>query len=156
MCAVTRRELPGCLVLAVVVALGLSLGAGCGRLSEAQARGMHDALDAVTDAVDPAYGFAVAACDAREVVIVQRSGTTAAADSADVAQIRSECDRAFHAFEALRQAQAAARVAVDAAAGTDDAELLGHAVAAVQALGRAWEEVRQLVPAPAPRGGAPL
>lgn len=141
-------------IVVACVAL-LPCGCGGGGLSSAQATGMHDGLSAVTDAVDPAYGFAVAACDASEAVIVARAGTTAEQDAHDMADTRAACDRLFHAFEALRQAQLAARAAVDAAALSNDPQLLAHALTAVEAFRSAWVEVRAMVPTPAPRPEAP-
>jgi hypothetical protein len=86
---------------------------GCGGAVEARQQGMHDVLDVLTDTVDPAYGFAVAACDARADVIVDRTGTTEEQDQRDYAAVRAKCDRAFAIFERIREAQAAARAAVD-------------------------------------------
>jgi hypothetical protein len=126
----------------VVIACGIlaacaffaSCLSGCGSTLQ-----QHRALDTVAAAVDPSYALAVEACDEAEWVIVRREGTTAEADAAAIAHIRTTCNRVFGAFEALRIAHEVARSAVDGG---------GEAIkaAALARLHEAWAALRAIAP----------
>ena len=60
------------------------------------------ATAAVIVATDSAYGFVVNACDEKEKQIVARAPTTKENDAADIAHVRSICDKLFVVFEHAR------------------------------------------------------
>lgn len=126
-------------------ALSLALGAiglGCGGSAlSAQLDGVDRALTATTTVADPLYGTAVAACDGTEAVIVARPSSYEG-DKRDIAQVRAACDLAFAAFEALRRAQAGARLLVHKARSTGAKADADAAFAALEALGAAAETAR--------------
>lgn len=123
------------LLLAFCVAL-----AGC---AGSPADKAHDTLSAVTEVSDPLYGGAVRGCHALEMEVVNREGTTPAADAESLREIREACDAVFAQFERLIRLQVAARVAIDKfEAGESTREDVDAAVGAVVAL---WAEVRGLL-----------
>lgn len=96
-----------------------------------QPRGMHQGLNAVTDIVDPAYSAAISACDSAERYVIAREDTDEQ-ETHDIAAIRTECDRVFGSFEAVRLLQLAAREAVDAADHGGDIQAAVRALADLQ------------------------
>lgn len=137
-------------VMATAIVLAYSLGCGGGAAERAE--GMHAVLNTVTDVVDPLSATTVIACDAAEAVVVVRRGTTQAEDEAAMAEIRGHCDRVHAAFEAVRQAQLAARAAVDLARaeGTDEAieramKAIGAMHETVQAARGVWETQQSVI-----------
>lgn len=122
-----------CAILIACICVASCLS-GCGStLSQ------HRALDTVAAAVDPSYALAVEACDEAEWVIVRREGTTAEADAAAIAHIRTTCNRVFGAFEALRIAHEVARASVDGGGEAMKAE-------AMASLMDAWAALRAIAP----------
>lgn len=115
---------------------------GCGgSMLSAQLDGADRALTATTGVADPLYAAAVSACDGAEAVIVARPATFDR-DKHDMAQIRAACDRAFAAFESLRQAQLATRVLVAQARKTSAEPDAAAAFAALDALARAVDAAK--------------
>lgn len=130
------------LLIAAVLFILASLFSGCASTGRDQARAVHRVLNTLTDVVDPAYAGTVAACDAAEAYVNARHDTRVQ-EEADVAAIHADCDRIFAAFEAVRQAQLAARTAVQAAEeGRIEVE---EAFLAMQRLQEAWQNVRLAV-----------
>ena len=108
--------------------------AGCG----ASARdAMRVALNTIASSVDPAYSPAVVACDSREAY-VEATITTRAEYEAQIATVRADCDRAFAAFEAVREAHAAASEMFEN--GVDLATIFG----AFERLQAAWASLREV------------
>lgn len=126
--------------IAVGAALvGLAFMGVCGGCAGS---GYHDTLNAITDVADPAYGGAVAYCDALEGEAIEGADTRGEAEAA-VAEIRERCDVVFAAFQALRSSQLVAREAVeDFEAGDSTKDDLDAAVKAVQAT---WTVVQRLL-----------
>lgn len=123
---------------AIFVTSVVALAGACG----ATQRDQHIALNAITDTIQPNYQLAVDACDEAEWRVVRREGSTRAEDDADITRLRRDCDRVFGAFEAVRIAQATARVAVDEAV----ADAQGALRLAMARLSDAWEALKLLFP----------
>lgn len=118
---------------------------GCATARMNTAQGLHTAMNSVTDAVDPAYSLAVAACDSREGLIVARSGTTLSQDRDDLRSVRAQCDDVFDAFETVRQAQQVARQAANALESDSSKDAFGAAIAALTAVRDAWLTVKGMI-----------
>lgn len=131
-------------LIAFTVALAIIFLGSCGgSISESKAADMHQGLNMITDVVDPLYEAAVIGCDSTEKVIVLRTSTREE-DERDLAEVRNVCDRTFHAFEAIRQAQVVARAAVSTARAQSTQEAFAPAIEAMAALARAIENARQV------------
>jgi len=121
----------------------LVLLSGCS-LTASRATGMHEALNVVTDIVDPVYGLSVTSCDARAQTIVDRTGTTEEDDRGDFERLQVICNSIFHSFETLRHVQAAARSAVELAReGNEDAMVEARDLL-LQAT-EIWNEIKALL-----------
>jgi len=126
---------------AAAVAMSILFLMGCGSGLQSQLTGIDKALNAVTGIADPLYGAAVASCNSAERLAIAES-TTREKALADIAAIRDVCDRAFAAFEALRNAQLAARDVVTVARETNAEPDIMAALGALATVESAVKEAR--------------
>lgn len=124
---------------ATIVAVGIMAASIATVSCGASAADEHRLLNGITASVQPSYDLAVRMCDEHEGTILARPNTTAEEDRAAIMALRSTCDRAFGAFEAVRLAQGIARDAID---GGGDAAL----AAAISRLNDAWAALRAMAP----------
>jgi hypothetical protein len=98
----------------IAALLALCLLAGCGS-AQHTANGIDEALNTVTDVVDPAYELSVRTCDRveGEIIAAHRPEEVAQAREA-LRAAREACDVLVEAFEAVRDAQTLGRAAADA------------------------------------------
>lgn len=136
--ATDRRRIP-----LIPLILFAAILASCGGSAADTAKGMNAGLNALTDAVDPAYGLAVQACEARADQIIEREGSTYAQDRAEMDALQRRCDAAFARFEEIRSAQIAARAAIDS-------EQLAEAYSAFARVRELWASLSELLGARAP------
>lgn len=129
-------------VFAALLTVGLGANACTGGASKTYSDGANAVLGTVTRIVDPIYASAVTACDQAEKRIVERTGTTEEQDRTDLATVREHCDIAFDAFDAVREAQKAARLAVDLAS-SGSPETLDEAEAKLVSLAKAAEHAKR-------------
>lgn len=128
-CARLFRPLPWIAALAVV----LMPACGEGALDR-----VHDALDVIADAADPAYEAIVVACIATERLTLARTNNEADWESRK-GEIRAVCDLAVASFEAARVAQEHARDAIDSCR-EPSAPCVAAALEAVREAQRAFRE----------------
>lgn len=110
----------------------------CGGTLAAKATGAHRVLNVMADVVNPSYALAVQVCDARELLIVEREGTTLEQDREAIARIRSACDDVFKEFEHIRDVHELARVAIEEAENGEPWEDVEHSLTV---LSTAWAEL---------------
>lgn len=79
---------------------------GC---SGSQTPAVNQAVTVAIKSADAAYALSVEACDAHERWIVERSGTSAEQDEADMEKVRDACDAIFETFNDIRDNQAKLR-----------------------------------------------
>lgn len=123
-----------------IAALALaSLLHGCGS-AQSTANGIDETLNAITDVADPAYELAVRTCDRVEGEIIDRFDAEEGDQAAQAMRVvRFTCDGMIEAFEAVREAQAAARRVADQfrAGEVTETELVEASAATARAAARA-------------------
>lgn len=134
------------MLIVAMLFIAQALLSGCAP-SQAQlrAQGAHEVLNTVTDIANPSYDLAIELCDARELVIIQRQGTTREQDRADFAATREICDRVFQGFRALRELQLASRAAIAAVIEKPDDALWAAAIATLRSVSARWTEIQALL-----------
>lgn len=130
----------GALTLALALLFFLH---GCASTSVRGARieAAHSALNMLTDAVDPAYEAARVGCKAADdaaITLTRADLLTIEQLDSRVRESRAKCDKTFGVFEKVRELQAAARAALDRAAGDEGA--LSQAEAAIRDIRALWRK----------------
>lgn len=121
----------------LVLLLFASCWASCSPAQGTTDARVRSALDLLAVVVDPAYGFAVDACIARETLVaeaVEDGRTSPDAGLTELGAVRARCQATRRAFDAIRAGHERARALVEA----------GKVLEAEQALDEVRAEWREL------------